>query len=377
MKISKTLPILLAILLLGILVSCSSEGVVDDAFTVTVSFNGNGATSGDMAAQKVGRGSDTRLEANAFERTFYSFTGWNTAPDGSGTAYTDRQSISTKENITLYAQWELNSVVLTSSTKYWTDGNVYVLNSDVTINDWVTVTGNAALILTDGNTLTVSYGVYVSDGNTLTIDAQGEGTGRLIANGNNGHAGIGGEIDIDCGTVIINGGYIIATGGYNAAGIGGGQNGYGGEITINGGNVHATGSDSAGIGGGKNGDGGVITINEGTVTASGGFYAAGIGGGQSGDGGEITINDGTVTATGGVYAAGIGGGQSGDGGVITINGGTVLAMGDHSEAGIGGGVGGDDGTLNLGTGVSLKVSTDSSNWSDYDGLTRRQYMKTV
>lgn len=37
----------------------------------------------------------------------YVFAGWNTKPDGSGTAYTQGDIFNIKENITLYAQWKL------------------------------------------------------------------------------------------------------------------------------------------------------------------------------------------------------------------------------------------------------------------------------
>jgi hypothetical protein len=44
-----------------------------------------------------------------FSRTGYSFTGWNTEPDGSGTAYAPDASIVLTEPVTtLYAQWERN-----------------------------------------------------------------------------------------------------------------------------------------------------------------------------------------------------------------------------------------------------------------------------
>jgi uncharacterized repeat protein (TIGR02543 family) len=230
MKISKTLPILLAILLLGILVSCSNEGVVDDAFTVTVTFNGNGAASGSMAPQRTGRGVETRLEANEYEWPCHNFTGWNTASDGSGTAYTDGQSISSKENITLYAQWELDPIILTSELLFWTDGNYYTLNSDVTIGPIVIVTGDVTLILADGYTLTAPKGIVVNEGNSLTIE--GEGSGTLVSIGVGGYAGIGGGINGNGGEITINGGTVNATGGLCGAGIGGGDGGNGGEITI-------------------------------------------------------------------------------------------------------------------------------------------------
>ena len=318
---ARTVSILLAVLMLLFLVSCSGDGVVDDIFTVTVTYDGNGATSGEMTPQIIGRGIDARLEANAFGKTDYRFTGWNTASDGSGTAYNDCQSINTKEDITLYAQWELDEVeaiVLTSDSTSWTDGNIYTLNSDVTIDDRVTVTGAVTLILTDGYILTIEFGINVSEGNILTINCEGTGTLNIPDGG--GGAGIGGGDQENCG-----------------------------NITINGGTVNATGNKGAGIGGGREGNGGTITINGGTVNATGEGGGAGIGGGIYGNGGNITINGGTINASGASGGAGIGKGTSGT----------------------------DDGTLTLGDGIALKVSSDNSTWSDYNGTTRRRYMKAV
>jgi uncharacterized repeat protein (TIGR02543 family) len=45
------------------------------------------------------------LTANAFTRTGYTFVGWTTAADGSGSAYANGTSLTTTSNLTLYAQW--------------------------------------------------------------------------------------------------------------------------------------------------------------------------------------------------------------------------------------------------------------------------------
>ena len=62
--------------------------------------------------------------------------------------------------------------VVTSSSTAWADGTTYVVNSDVTITDRITVTGTVNLILCDGATLTASRGITVSYGNTLNIYGQ-------------------------------------------------------------------------------------------------------------------------------------------------------------------------------------------------------------
>ena len=439
--------------LMCLLISCSNDGSVDEAFNCTITFNGNGATEGEMSAQTAGRGVAIGLNANTFERTDYLFAGWNTKADGSGTVYADGQSISVTENtilyaqwslyraaivfnsnggvgtmenqkvivntatalspnsftlfvdnafagwntekdgsgtaysdgqeisidddITLYAQWNIVPIILDSKTESWTDGNVYTLNSSITIYH-VGVSGSAILILNDGCTLTVSDNIEVDEGNSLTIAASGEGTGILEVAGSGGHAGIGGWYGCNSGTIIINGGTVNAST-QSGAGIGGGYMGSGGTITINGGTVNASSEDGgASIGGGPEGSGGTIIINGGTVNASakGTGGGAGIGGGEGGSGGTITINNGTVNASTEAFGAGIGGGHGGPGGTITIYGGIVSAT-SNDGAGIGRGYNGDsDGTLTLGEGVALEVSSNNSNWSDYDGTTRQRYMRT-
>ena len=47
----------------------------------------------------------TGPDANTFTRTGYSFSGWNTAANGSGTAYADGATYSFAADVTLYAQW--------------------------------------------------------------------------------------------------------------------------------------------------------------------------------------------------------------------------------------------------------------------------------
>jgi len=74
---------------------------------IAITFDPNGGT-GTMAAMSVNPGVDNKLTANAFTRADYDFAGWNTAADGTGTAYADRADITASENVTLYAQWTLH-----------------------------------------------------------------------------------------------------------------------------------------------------------------------------------------------------------------------------------------------------------------------------
>lgn len=85
---------------------------------VTVTFNANdGNDVPATATQTIPYNEETALDANTFSRTGYHFTGWNTATDGSGAAYTDEAEVTLTKDLTLYAQWAKNSynVIFTPS----------------------------------------------------------------------------------------------------------------------------------------------------------------------------------------------------------------------------------------------------------------------
>jgi len=68
----------------------------------TVTFNANGGT-GTMARET--ESAPTALTLNTFTRTGYTFTGWNTAANGHGTAYANGATYPFTASVTLYAQW--------------------------------------------------------------------------------------------------------------------------------------------------------------------------------------------------------------------------------------------------------------------------------
>ncbi len=83
-----------------------------NSYLITVEFNGNGAESGTMDTFLVDGASGTSLIKNKFRRAGYTFVGWNTAADGSGTFFDDGAWISLHSaggrTLILYAQWEKN-----------------------------------------------------------------------------------------------------------------------------------------------------------------------------------------------------------------------------------------------------------------------------
>lgn len=74
--------------------------------SVTITFDANGGT-GEMAPLVLLPGETRMLTTNAFSKENHWFKGWNTATDGSGTAYADSAEITITESITLFAQWSL------------------------------------------------------------------------------------------------------------------------------------------------------------------------------------------------------------------------------------------------------------------------------
>ncbi len=96
-------------------INLASEGSVSlyamwEANQYTVSFDNNGGT-GSMANQQFTYDSAANLTANSFEKTGYTFAGWNTKADGTGINYTNNASVlnlATEGNVTLYAKWDAN-----------------------------------------------------------------------------------------------------------------------------------------------------------------------------------------------------------------------------------------------------------------------------
>ena len=84
--------------------------------TYTIKFDGNGATDGSTASMSMTYNVSKKLTANGFTRTSYKFIGWNTKSDGTGTNYTDKQSVKNLSTtngatVTLYAKWQYDPIL--------------------------------------------------------------------------------------------------------------------------------------------------------------------------------------------------------------------------------------------------------------------------
>lgn len=75
--------------------------------TYAIAFNADGG-SGTMANESMTYDTAKDLTSNSFTRTGYTFTGWNTKTDGTGTYYSNKASVKNlaeSGTVTLYAQW--------------------------------------------------------------------------------------------------------------------------------------------------------------------------------------------------------------------------------------------------------------------------------
>lgn len=83
----------------------------------TLTYHGNGATGGNTAAQSGHTGDELTTNANGFTRDGYTFVRWDTAKDGSGTAYGEgkngvSQYVMKPAGNDLYAIWKANPATI-------------------------------------------------------------------------------------------------------------------------------------------------------------------------------------------------------------------------------------------------------------------------
>ena len=136
--------------------------------TYTVQFNTNGG-SGSVAAKTANAGAIITLPSYTGTKTGYTFGGWNTKQDGTGTNYNVNTSYTVNENITLYAKWTIN-VTRYTITIHPNNGNAnsvesYEENSTFEINRISNITRTGYTLLGWSTTENGSEATYNSYGN--------------------------------------------------------------------------------------------------------------------------------------------------------------------------------------------------------------------
>lgn len=121
-----------------------------------LTYHGNGATGGNTAAQSGKTGDELTTNANGFTRDGYTFVRWDTAKDGSGTAYGEgkngvSQYVMKPAGNDLYAIWKANPATIQYR------------------NDWPNTTGSTPDTTGNtGDTVTISQNSFDRPGYTFT-----------------------------------------------------------------------------------------------------------------------------------------------------------------------------------------------------------------
>jgi uncharacterized repeat protein (TIGR02543 family) len=146
-----------------------------------VAFDGNGATAGTMKKQTNLSFDETySLSKNAFSRTGYTFTGWNTKKDGSGKSYANAAQIKGLSSIdggtvTLYATWKYSAYTITYTLNGGTNSgknpDTYSSGNAVTLHDPTRKGYSFAGWYTDKNLTTKITKISASSTGDLTLYA--------------------------------------------------------------------------------------------------------------------------------------------------------------------------------------------------------------
>ena len=170
-------------------------------YTVIYSGNGGSGTVEDPNSPYLEESTVTVL-ANAYSKEHYDFNGWNTASDGTGTAYASGATFTITGNTTLYAQWVAvpqftviyngnsgSGAMVDSNSPYYRDSVVTVLANSYTrehygFNGWNTASDGSGVDYESGATFTITgnttlYAQWVEDAKyTVTYNNNG-GSGSM------------------------------------------------------------------------------------------------------------------------------------------------------------------------------------------------------
>lgn len=151
-----------------------------------VEYNYNGG-SGIMRDSHHVYDEYSRLEKNTFSKTGYTFMGWNTSPNGTGTGFDDYENVISLSNlndgiVVLYAQWEANTYYVKYNTNGGTGNsysNIYLYDKNLVIsNNQFSRTGYSFLGWSKSSNGSVEY---LPGDSVKNIISQNHGTINLYA----------------------------------------------------------------------------------------------------------------------------------------------------------------------------------------------------
>ena len=163
---------------------------------VEITFNANGG-KGAMFPQWAIKGKETTLRQNRFSKEDCHFIGWNTETEGTGTWYSDADTVAFESDTTLYAQWAEDVVTI----KFDANGGSGIMFPQWAIKNEATALRPNRFSLKDShfigwNTVADGSGTWYPDGDTvkfsenITLYAQWEKDVVTIKYDANGGSGI-------------------------------------------------------------------------------------------------------------------------------------------------------------------------------------------
>ncbi len=185
------------------------------ANTYEVSYDGNGATSGEMLNSTFTYDVEAQLKANTYAKTGYNFGGWATSAEGSA-VYEDQETVknlATSGVFELFAVWTPAEITVTFDSKGGSDvaSKTVIYNSaygeleaptrtGYTFENWYldeafTQMINAESIVTTPNAH-ILYANWEVDEQKVTLDYQG-GTNNFLYSGNLSTTAISGTFEFN------------------------------------------------------------------------------------------------------------------------------------------------------------------------------------
>ena len=164
----------------------------------TVSYNVNGG-SGSISSTTGVKQYSVTLTSSKPTRTGYTFAGWNTKSDGTGTTYSSSGTLPARSSdITLYAKWTVNnynvSISAGEGTTITFDGTSYT-NTTTTVSKpygkscSYTITANTGWIIKTASPAT-SGTITIPANNNTALSSTGQRVGCKIYNGSSWKQGL-------------------------------------------------------------------------------------------------------------------------------------------------------------------------------------------
>lgn len=156
----------------------------------TVQFDGNATGVAGTMSRQVGN-TATALTTNTLTRPGYSFGGWTSAADGTGTAYTDAASYPFTDSTTLYAKWNPISYTVAYDSQKGSSvtGGAYTIGSAITLPAAPTRSGFTFAGWFAASTGGTSLGTTYSPAGTGNITLYAQWTPTLATTGANNSEG--------------------------------------------------------------------------------------------------------------------------------------------------------------------------------------------